>query len=97
MKKAGAREINERRTVSHDQHATCLALPAGNGSEFPPEVLDVVIDRVEAMLTGLDEELVEGLVERALLLRLSSSPNCLHDDGRIARTRVDGSERNGAT
>ena len=25
------------------------------------------------------------------------SPKCLHDGGRIARTRVDGSERNGAT
>lgn len=65
VEKADARQINERRTVSNDKHVTCLALLARNGSEFAPGVLDVGIDRVEAMLTGLDEEVVERLVERA--------------------------------
>jgi hypothetical protein len=55
-------------------------LPAGNDSEFVPEVLDVVIDRVEAMLTGLDEEVVERLVERAC-----STVGVLVSTGRSAR------------
>jgi len=29
--------------------------------------------------------------------RWAPSPKCLHDGGRIARTEVDGSERNGTT
>ena len=45
-------------------HASCSALGLGNGSELLLEVLDILIDRVEAMRTGLDEELVERHVER---------------------------------
>lgn len=64
METPNAVEVDERRAVSNDQHASCSALALGNGSELLLEVLDIVIDRVEAMRTGLDEELVERHVER---------------------------------
>jgi len=64
VKDPDAREVDERRTVGNDQHAPS-ALSLRNGSELLLEVLDVMIDRIEAVPPGLDEEVIERHVERA--------------------------------
>ena len=65
MKDADAREIDEGRVVSDDEHEEPSALALRNGVELLLEILDVVIDGVEAVPTGLDEEIVERCLERA--------------------------------
>ena len=65
MKDADAREIDEGRVVSDDEHEEPSALALRNGVELLLEILDVVIDGVEAVPAGLDEEVIERQVERA--------------------------------
>jgi len=59
VKNTDLRQVDERRAVGNDQHATCLVPVDGNGSELPPEVLDVVVDGEQAVAAGFDQKVVE--------------------------------------
>jgi hypothetical protein len=64
VEKVDAREIDKRRAVGDDEHEDRSARGLLNGRELALEVLDVVVDCLEAVSTGLDEEPVKRHVER---------------------------------